>query len=91
MFKNCLEAWQPYQLSLGTGGLVHFYLLSHRELDIHSENAFIPLLNCSNVLKYENHFWAWNKKTLLAFQMLLHLKNSYSDTAIGSCVLEGFL
>lgn len=76
---------------LGAGGLVHLYLLSHRELDLHSENAFVSLLNSSNVLKYENHFWAWNEKTLLAFQVLLHLKNINSETAIGSCVLEGFL
>lgn len=56
VLKNCLGAWQPYLVSLGADVLVHFYWLSHRELDVHSENAFIPLLNSSNILNYENHF-----------------------------------
>lgn len=39
-----LVSWSMAALPalLGTGALVHFYLLSHRESDVHSENAFFP-------------------------------------------------
>lgn len=40
---------------LGADSFLHFYLLSHRELDIQSVKC-ICLLNNSNVLKYENCF-----------------------------------
>lgn len=41
---------------LGAGSLVHFYLLSHRELDIHSEKCICYLLDSINVVRYEIHF-----------------------------------